>query len=55
LPPGKWRLRGYRDVNGNGRWEQATEPASDAYPIEVNATQEITGVRLVVTGLVPKP
>ena len=55
LSPGKWRLRGYRDVNGNGRWEQVTEPASDAYPIEVNATQEITGVRLVVVGLAPKP
>jgi len=56
LAPGKWQLRGYRDVNGNGRWEQMTEPASEPYSIEVKPTGEITGVRLVVQpGAATKP
>jgi uncharacterized protein (DUF2141 family) len=48
LAAGEWRLRAYRDTNGNGRWDARVEPASPPYAVEVKPALEIPNIRLIV-------
>lgn len=48
LPAGKWRLRAFRDLDGNRRWQPATEPASDELELSVPPAADIVELQLVL-------
>jgi hypothetical protein len=48
LDAGGWSLRAFRDLDRNGVWDRAAEPASDPQPLRLAPAAEITDVQLVL-------
>ncbi len=48
LPPGRWRLRAFRDLDRNRSWQPALEPASGWLEIGVEPAAEVRGLTLIL-------
>jgi len=55
LEPGKWRVRAWRDADGNRAWRMDAEPASEVMYCQLAPAQEINDMRLVLKRWIEGP
>jgi hypothetical protein len=48
VPPGRWRLMAFRDLDKNKQWRSDTEPGSGSLPIDVEPAAVIDNLVLVL-------
>jgi hypothetical protein len=48
LERGTWRIRAFRDLDSDRRWQPARERASDVHVLAIEPAQIMTDIRLVV-------
>lgn len=53
LLPGDWRLRAYRDLDQNDRWQPESEPSSDTLRVSISPGLEVRDLVLVLRRLLP--